>query len=128
MAETNREAHRDGPYSDGARRRSAAFGKFQQTAGDGSSRRSAEPSSGVQWVHLASEQADLMFALPSEPVIAGQPAVLFYLYSPNLVALREHLLACGVKGSAIRYSEYMPEGEIRVDHPDAYCLLIGQAG
>ena len=69
-----------------------------------------------------------MFALPSEPVIAGQPAVLFYLYSPNLVALREHLLACGVKGSAIRYSEYMPECEIRVDHRDGYCLLIGQAG
>ena len=69
-----------------------------------------------------------MFALPSEPVIAGQPAVLFYLYSPNLVALPEHLLACGVQGSAIRYSEYMPEGEIRVDHRDGYCLLIGQAG
>jgi hypothetical protein len=69
-----------------------------------------------------------MFALPSEPVIAGQPAVLFYLYSPNLVALPEHLLACGVKGSAIRYSEYMPESEIRVDHRDGDCLLIGQAG
>jgi hypothetical protein len=80
------------------------------------------------WVHLASEQVDLRFALPSEPVIAGQAAVLSYLDSPNPVALREHLLACGVKGSAIRYSEYMPEGEIRVDHPDGYCLLIGQAG
>lgn len=69
-----------------------------------------------------------MFALASEPVIAGQHAVLFYRYSPNLVALREHLLACGVKVSAIRFPEYMPKGEIRVDDPDGYCLLIGQAG
>jgi hypothetical protein len=61
-------------------------------------------------------------------VIAVEPAVLFYLYSPNPVALPEHLLACGVKGAAIRYSEYVPEGEIRLDHRDGYCLLIGEAG
>lgn len=70
----------------------------------------------------------MRFALPSEAVIAVEPAVLFYLYSPNPVALPEHLLACGVKGSAIRCSEYMPEGEIRLDHRDGYCLLIGEAG
>jgi hypothetical protein len=82
----------------------------------------------LQWVHLSCEQADLMLTRASEPVIASQQAVLFYLYSPDLIALRAHLLANGVKVSAITYPEYMPKGEIRVDDPDGYVLLIGQAG
>jgi hypothetical protein len=69
-----------------------------------------------------------MFARASAPVIASQQAVLFYLYSPNLVALREHLVANGVKVSPISYPDYMPKGEVRIDDPDGYCLLIGQAG
>ena len=86
------------------------------------------PSGALQWVHLASEQAEIMFARADEPVVASQPAVLFYLYSPDLIALREHLLANRVKVSPITYPEYMPKGEIRVDDPDGYVLLIGQAG
>jgi hypothetical protein len=82
----------------------------------------------LQWVHVACEQADLMLTRASEPVVASQQAVLFYLYSPNLVALRDHLLAAGVKVSPITYPEYMPKGEIRIEDPDGYVLLIGQAG
>ena len=82
----------------------------------------------LQWIHLSCEQADLMLSRASEPLRTGRQAVLFYLYSPDLVALREHLLANGVKVSSITYPEYMPKGEIRVDDPDGYCLLIGQAG
>lgn len=85
-------------------------------------------SGGLQWVHLNCQQADLMFGRASEPVVAGQQAVLFYLYSPDLVALREHLLESHVKVSAITYPDYMPKGEIRVEDPDGYVLLIGQAG
>jgi hypothetical protein len=85
-------------------------------------------SGDLQWVHIACEQAELMLTRASEPVIASQQAVLFYLYSPDLVALREHLIAAGVRVSTITYPEYMPKGEVRVDDPDGYCLLIGQAG
>jgi hypothetical protein len=85
-------------------------------------------SGGLQWAHVGCEQAELMFAHAAEPVNAGQQAVLFYLYSPNLVALREHLMTVGVGVSGITYPEYMPKGELRVDDPDGYCLLIGQAG
>jgi hypothetical protein len=85
-------------------------------------------SGGLQWVHLSCEQADLMFSRASEPLIASQQAVLFYLYSPELIALRGHLTANGVKVSAITYPNYMPQGEIRVEDPDGYVLLIGQAG
>ena len=85
-------------------------------------------SGGLRWAHIACEQAELMVARASEPVIPGQQAVLFYLYSPNLVALREHLIASGVHVSPITYPEYMRKGEVRVEDPDGYCLLIGQAG
>jgi len=92
-------------------------------------RGSLRNSSGdLQWVCLACEGAVVMFTRANEPVIASQQAVLFYLYSPDLIALREHLLASGVKVSGITYPEYMPKGEICVDDPDGYCLLIGQIG
>jgi glyoxalase/bleomycin resistance protein/dioxygenase superfamily protein len=92
-------------------------------------RGSLRNSSGeLQWVDLVSEQAQLMLARASDPVIPSQQAVLFYLYSPDLIALREHLLASGVKVSPITYPDYMPKGEIRVEDPDGYVLLIGQAG
>jgi catechol 2,3-dioxygenase-like lactoylglutathione lyase family enzyme len=86
-----------------------------------------DPAGKLQWVHLNCEHADVMFARASEPVIPGQQAVLFYLYSPDLIALREHLLASGVEVSKITYPAYMPKGEIRVEDPDGYCLLIGQS-
>jgi catechol 2,3-dioxygenase-like lactoylglutathione lyase family enzyme len=82
----------------------------------------------LQWVHVACEQADLMFARASEPVVASQQAVLFYLYSPNLVALREYLISAGVRVSPITCPDYMPKGEVWVKDPDGYTLLIGQAG
>ena len=83
---------------------------------------------GLQLAHVSCEQADLMFARASEPVIASHRAVLFYLYATDLVVLREHLLAHGIRVSAITYPDYMPKGEMRVEDPDGYCLLIGQAG
>lgn len=86
------------------------------------------PSGTLQWVHLAHEQAHLMCARASEPVIADQQTVLFYLYSPDLAGLRNHLLSSGVKTSEVSYPHYMPEGEIRVEDPDGYVILIGQIG
>jgi len=82
----------------------------------------------LQWAHVGCEQAELMVTRATEPVVASQQAVLFYLYSPNLVVLREHLIAAGVRVSPITYPAYMTKGELRVDDPDGYCLLIGQAG
>src|ERR1700691_1294542 len=57
----------------------------------------------LQWRHIACEQAHLMFSRASGPVVVGEHAVLFYLYSENLVALRERLIAAGVHVSAITY-------------------------
>jgi hypothetical protein len=86
------------------------------------------PAGELQWAWLACEHAQLMVTRATAPVTASQQAVLFYLYSPNLVALRDSLLANGVKVSEITYPEYMLKGEICIEDPDGYCLLIGQAG
>lgn len=86
-----------------------------------------DPSGKLQWVQLGCEHVHLMFARASEPVIPSQQAVLFYLYSLDLIALRDHSLNTGVKVSSITYPDYMPKGEIRVEDPDGYCLLIGQS-
>jgi hypothetical protein len=85
------------------------------------------PEGPLQWAHLSCAQAHIMFARASGPIIADQQAVLFYLYSPDLIALRDHLLSTGVKVSPITYPNYMPKGEIRLEDPDGYVLLVGQA-
>lgn len=52
-------------------------------------------NSAGELVHLACDQAELMCTRASEPVISSQQAVLFYLYSPDLISLRGQLLASG---------------------------------
>ncbi len=54
--------------------------------------------------------------------------VLFYLYTPDLPGLRDHLLANGVEVSAIRYPDYMRSGGVRLDDPDGYVILVGHWG
>jgi catechol 2,3-dioxygenase-like lactoylglutathione lyase family enzyme len=82
----------------------------------------------LRWAHVGCGSAHLMLARASGPIIACDQAVSFYLYSPNLIALREHLIAAGVSVSPITCPEYMPKGEVRLEDPDGYVLLIGQAG
>jgi hypothetical protein len=82
----------------------------------------------LRWAHVTGGNAHLMFARATAPVVSREQAVLFYLYTRNLIALRDHLLAAGVSVSSITHPDYMPKGEIRVEDPDGYVLLIGQAG
>ena len=84
-------------------------------------------SNKLQWAHVACERADMMLSRGDAPVVPGEQGVRFYLYTPDLVALRQHLLANGVKVSEISYPEYMPKGEVCLSDPDGYTLLIGQA-
>lgn len=99
----------------------------------------------TRWADIRSHRAQLMLARASAPVDASQQAVLFYLYSLDVRALRNYLLARGVpnagsppiegvespppNGAAVfeivpRF--YMPSGELRIHDPDGYCLLVGQ--
>jgi len=79
------------------------------------------------WAHVECESAELMFSLANDSAAPSQHPVRFYLYSPNLVALREQLLANNVRASTITYPNYMRKGEVQVEDPDGYVLYIGQA-
>jgi len=96
------------------------------------------------WGSMRRGQAHIMFALAEPEVDPDLQGVLFYLYSDDLITLREHLIECGLRESddrsapvepepsgvvfPITYPVYMPAGELRVHDPDGYCLLIGQRG
>jgi len=85
----------------------------------------------------------IMFAQANGPVDAGVQAVLFYMYSTDVGALRRHLLSAGVMdggafGADAQKSQshavlfdlvhpfYMPAGQLRIHDPDGYVILVGQ--
>lgn len=79
------------------------------------------------WAHLSSERAALlMLALAEEPVRAREQGVLFYLYTPDLVGLRDHLVAAGAGPGQIVDGSPGPREELRIDDPDGYCLMVAQ--
>lgn len=79
-----------------------------------------EPS----WASLLSDRAQLMVTRASEPVIASQQAVLFYLYCDDVPVLREGLMAAGIEAGPIQYPFYAPKGEFRIQDPDGYVIMI----
>ncbi|MFM9957432.1 MAG: VOC family protein [Phycisphaerales bacterium] len=95
------------------------------------------------WAAAASAKAEIMFTRASGPVDPTVQAVIFYMYAPDVDALRQHLLTHGVSdggpfcgqpgpnhGRAVVFEVarpfYMPAGELRVADPDGYCILVGQ--
>ena len=63
------------------------------------------------WARMHSEGGDLMLLLET-PMQGVQRPFSLYLYTDELVALREHLLAGGIEVSEISRPDYMKSGEI----------------
>ena len=95
------------------------------------------------WAEMGPAPMQMMFAKASGPVDPAQQAVLFYCSADDLAALRERLLEAGLRdhgpyrgghiandGSgvvcSITHPGHMPAGEMRVEDPDGYTLLVGQ--
>lgn len=85
-----------------------------------------EPEGQVSWAMLGNEGAAVMFARADVPVDSRQQGVLFYLYSSDLQALRDLLLAHAVWPGEIVDGTPGPRQEMRVIDPDGYCLMIAQ--
>lgn len=98
---------------------------------------------------LRYQQAGLMLARASGPIMPSEQAILFYMYVNNVELLREYLLKEGFADGGVipgqrndsadakrlergptvfelNFPFYMPEGELRVHDPDGYVILIGQ--
>jgi hypothetical protein len=78
------------------------------------------------WAALQSEAAELMITRDGDPVDPAGQGVLFYLYSPDLTALRAQLLASGVDAGEIQDGTPGPREEMKVTDPDGYVLMIAQ--
>jgi ketosteroid isomerase-like protein/catechol 2,3-dioxygenase-like lactoylglutathione lyase family enzyme len=78
------------------------------------------------WAALRSQGAELMVTLDGDPIDPAGQGVLFYLYSPDLVALRDQLLAAGIEAGEIVDGSPGPAEEMRVVDPDGYVLMVAQ--
>jgi len=78
------------------------------------------------WARMHCEGSAIMFLTAEEPVDASKQTVLFAMYTPDLPALREHLLANGVNAPPITYPDYMPSGAIHLLDPDGYMISVNQ--
>ncbi len=78
------------------------------------------------WAHLTNAESRLFLVLADAPIDAQAQAILFYLWTADVAGLRDHLVANNVPVGVITHPPYMPAGEIRLEDPDHYVLLVGQ--
>ncbi len=76
------------------------------------------------WARMHCEGGAVMFLLAEERVDPSAQGVLLAMYTPDLPALREHLVGNGVQAPAITYPAYMPSGQITLRDPDGYVIGI----
>jgi hypothetical protein len=76
------------------------------------------------WAWITSGEGQLMLARADGPVDASEQAVLFYLYAPDVQALRAALVERGVKAGPVKYPFFAPRGEFRLEDPDGYVLMV----
>lgn len=78
------------------------------------------------WAELQSEAAQLMVSTDGEQIDPSGQGVLFYLYSPDLAALREQLIAGDIQASEIEDGRPGPRQEMKLTDPDGYILMVAQ--
>jgi uncharacterized glyoxalase superfamily protein PhnB len=78
------------------------------------------------WAELESEGALLMVSTDGDPIDPAGQGILFYLYSPDLAALREQLLRAGVEAGAISDGTPGPRQQMELTDPDGYVLMVAQ--
>jgi len=79
------------------------------------------------WARMHCEGGAVMFLRAEGPVDPSHP-VMLYMYTPDLPALHEQLLAAGVQVPPIGYPGYMPSGEINLRDPDGNIIPIAHWG
>ncbi len=82
----------------------------------------------IGWARLHVKGGAIMLNRADEPVDPAVQAVLLYLYTPDLIALRDHVRQAGIPTPPIRHPDYMQSGELHLRDPDGYTVLIGHWG
>jgi catechol 2,3-dioxygenase-like lactoylglutathione lyase family enzyme len=76
------------------------------------------------WAWLRSDEAQLMLAAATHPIIAEQQPVLFYVYTDDVAAARDSLIEAGLNPGTITTPFYAPGGEFRLVDPDGYVVMV----
>jgi predicted enzyme related to lactoylglutathione lyase len=86
----------------------------------------AAPDGRRIWAFLERGDARLMLAAADEPVDPCAQAVLFYLYTRDLDALRARLLDAGVAAGYLTTGGPGPDRQMALDDPDGYRLMVAE--
>jgi hypothetical protein len=78
------------------------------------------------WAKLRSGGAELIVTTDGDSIDPNGQGVLFYLYSRNLEALREQMLADGIDVGEIADGTPGPRQEMRLTDPDGYVLMVAE--
>jgi catechol 2,3-dioxygenase-like lactoylglutathione lyase family enzyme len=76
------------------------------------------------WAWLRAGDAQLMLAAATDPVVAEQQAVLFYIYTDDVAAARTSLVEARLGPGEITMPFYAPRGEFRLEDPDGYVVMV----
>jgi catechol 2,3-dioxygenase-like lactoylglutathione lyase family enzyme len=83
----------------------------------------------IGWARLHCEDGSaVMFLRAEEPLNASAQTVMLVMYTPDLAAVREHLLASGVRVPPISHPEFNPSGVITIADPDGYKIGVSHWG
>jgi uncharacterized glyoxalase superfamily protein PhnB len=80
----------------------------------------------LSWASLKSADAEIMFEGTHGPSDPDHQRVQLYLYSHDLAALRDQLLAAGIAAGEIEDGTPGPKQEMRLTDPDGYVLMVAQ--
>jgi hypothetical protein len=89
------------------------------------------PEGCLGWARLGTKDGSAIMLLRVEeehPVRPEMQGIMLVLYTSELPALRERLLAAGEKPSEIERPPWMPSGHIMLRDPDGYGVGINQWG
>jgi predicted lactoylglutathione lyase len=81
---------------------------------------------GVQtfvWMHRGNA-AQIMLTRAGQPLSSGPRHMMFYLYSTDMLAYREQLIARGVEVGKVTHPFWSPGGEFQVDDPDGWVWIV----
>jgi predicted lactoylglutathione lyase len=75
------------------------------------------------WMHRGNS-AQIMLTRAQQPLDSGSPHIMFYLYSTDMPAYREQLIARGVEVGKVTYPFWSPDGEFQVNDPDGWVWIV----
>ncbi len=82
----------------------------------------------IGWARLHCANGDIMFLRAEKEIDPRAQGFLFYMYTPDLEGLREHLIEKAINVSEIKRHPYMPSGTVNLVDPDGYHVEIAHWG